>query len=48
MCNTKKFQKYFILVFAVIMLTVLAGGALAAEKITIYHAGSLSAPMAKI
>ncbi len=48
MCDTKKFQKYFILVFAVIMLTVLAGGALAAEKITIYHAGSLSAPMAKI
>lgn len=48
MFNTKKFQKFLILVFAVIMAMTFAGGALAAEKITIYHAGSLAAPMAKI
>ena len=48
MFNTKKFQKFLILVFAVIMAMTVAGGALAAEKITIYHAGSLAAPMAKI
>ncbi len=48
MFNTKKFQKFLILVFAVIMAMTFAGGALAAEKVTIYHAGSLAAPMAKI
>ena len=48
MFNTKKFQKFLILVFTVIMAMTFAGGALAAEKVTIYHAGSLAAPMAKI
>ncbi len=48
MSSTKKLQKLFVLLSAVILVTAFAGGALAAEKITVYHAGSLSAPMAKI
>ncbi|MDD4159584.1 MAG: tungstate ABC transporter substrate-binding protein WtpA [Synergistaceae bacterium] len=48
MCNTKALQKFLIVVSAVLMTAAFAGGALAAEKITVYHAGSLSAPMAKI
>ncbi len=48
MCNTKKFQTFLILISVVLLVMAFAGGALAAEKIAVYHAGSLSAPMAKI
>ena len=48
MCSTKKPHRIFVFLSAVILVMAFAGGALAAEKITVYHAGSLAAPMAKI
>lgn len=48
MFNTKKYQTFLVLISAVLLVVALAGGAFAAEKITVYHAGSLSAPMAEI
>ena len=48
MCSTNKPHKFILILSAVILVMAFAGGALAAEKITIYHAGSLAAPMAKI
>lgn len=48
MCSTKKPHRIFVFLSAVILVMAFAGGVLAAEKITVYHAGSLAAPMAKI
>jgi molybdate/tungstate transport system substrate-binding protein len=48
MHSRKNLQEFLVILSAVLMVIAFASGALAAEKIMIYHAGSLAAPMAKI